>query len=47
MIPEPSIYTVKKNWNKKIDEEDENLFLGATFNLKQFKEEDIPKSILI
>lgn len=28
---------------KKIDEDDENLFLGATFNLKQFKEEDIPE----
>ncbi len=33
----------KKELEKKIDEEDENLFLGATFNLKQFKEKDIPK----
>lgn len=32
-----------KELEKKINEEDENLFLGATFNLKQFKEEDIPK----
>lgn len=28
---------------KKINEEDDQLFLGATFNLKQFKEKDIPK----
>ena len=35
------LYTPKE-LNKKIDVEDENLFLGATFNLKQFKEEDIP-----
>ncbi len=33
----------EKELEKKIDEEDKNLFLGATFNLKQFKEEDIPK----
>ena len=32
-----------KELDKKIDEENENLFLGATFNLKQFKEEDIPE----
>lgn len=32
----------KKELEKKIDVNDENLFLGATFNLKQFKEEDIP-----
>jgi len=33
----------KKELEKKIKEEDENLFLGATFNLKQFKADDIPK----
>jgi len=31
-----------KELEKKIDQDDENLFLGATFNLKQFKEEEIP-----
>lgn len=44
--PEDSrtVYLYNKNeLEKKIKEEDENLFLGATFNLKQFKEEDIPK----
>ncbi|MEM9546489.1 MAG: hypothetical protein AAGA77_10990 [Bacteroidota bacterium] len=34
----------QKELDKKIDEEDETLFLGATFNLKQFKEADIPKA---
>lgn len=33
----------EKELKKKINVEDENLFLGATFNLKQFKEEDIPE----
>lgn len=32
----------KKELEKKIDVEDGNLFLGATFNLKQFREKDIP-----
>ena len=36
------LYT-EKELEKKINEEDENLFLGATFNLKQFEEKDIPK----
>ena len=31
-----------KELEKKIDVNDENLFLGATFNLKQFKLEDMP-----
>lgn len=36
------LYT-DKELKKKIDEADENLFLGATFNLNQFAEDDIPK----
>ena len=38
-----TVYLYDKNELEKINVEDENLFLGATFNLKQFKEKDIPK----
>lgn len=33
----------QKELDENIDAEKEDLFLGATFNLNQFKEEDIPK----
>jgi hypothetical protein len=44
--PEDSrtVYLYNENeLKKKINPEDENMFLGATFNLRQFKEKDIPK----
>ena len=43
--PEDSrtVYLFNDEELKKIDINDENLFLGATFNLKQFKGEEIPQ----
>lgn len=37
------LYDKKELDKKKINPDDEHMFLGATFNLHQFKEEDIPK----
>lgn len=37
------LYNDKELTKGEVDENEEDVFYGATFNLKQFKEEDIPK----